>query len=1133
MKRRKPRRLTQKGKRFTCAVCSKCMLSKLHFTQHILNNDACKSSHPHNCKTCDFVGHNEYSLYVHLENTVACQYFDKQKGVASGLLKPITSECVTMNKSIPHTTSHVFNRYSTDGILDKVQLNIHDDTIQKRVNVRTFSDSIMKDGNIQSYMSNSRTLAGVQENNFSSTFHLEENHNRVDNEFYVSDNQQGCHIIDIHNEDVAINQILVIEPNAANENVLVNENAHNALLNNDGVVDIRSQQETLNKRFDALTFSAADEMEIDLFHMLKASNAPLILFDRVIHWLQRHESVVRNNGTELLMKRVTFLQDLNNKLYGKQVLMKPHVDNILLSSGRNTNVVTFSFKEMVLRMVLNKSLFSPSNLLLNPLDPCSPPIESEYIGEVNTGTWMKNAIRKECTLPNHILMPFCHFIDGLNIDKYGKLTVEAVLTCCLWFNRKARNRSSTWWVHGFVQDQKLFRDQKNYIRNDKAQDYHDMMSKIFNEMRLIRESGGIKLTLDFGNDNTHDVIAIPVVQFIIGDCKGNDLLCGRKGGHGLTMKGLCRDCDVSPDNGDNTCIDTELICSFHRKENIEGKETDELNQWSFLPINNCFHNISFGGCDRNIYGATPAEILHAVLLGLCEYIAEGMDMIFTQSALDSISYFIVGIFEDSKRQSERDLPDIGPFRNGLMSVKSLKAKERFARVYCLFLALSNSHLIDLLCTKKRKKRTGEENTPNLSTDYLRGYYGVIVETLLFHLWLKKDNYLKSDLEIDTGNVDSRAMKRIKHYLEHFKAQIIRGGNNLKTPKFHQMLHVVDYIERHGCPMNYDGSRGENFGKLKIKDNARLTNKQKDTLNFDIGRRISEEDVVDQVSSVYHNNMGSWPSTFCNETDIALNANRQQTQAHNNTELTNTRESLYPRFKMKVNIEYNDNDVVGENVNVHIDWGGDSKTPLLNFPNEILKKVAHRLYIGSAHIGGKVSSNSVVMGYTEIMKDGILYRSHPCYAKKGCWYDWAYFNWDGFDKPIAARIMMIIDLSECDIIHTMDQDPDTIPNDASDRIIHHLTNEKWVVLLASQSPEVLPDQLTNNHFDSQILKRIKLHNDNDLWIVPLSTIVGPCFVVYNKNYGNPENINGNQGEATAYIIEPMKNWGEAFLPLRSV
>ena len=41
-------------------------------------------------------------------------------------------------------------------------------------------------------------------------------------------------------------------------------------------------------------------------------------------------------------------------------------------------------------------------------------------------------------------------------------------------------------------------------------------------------------------------------------------------------------------------------------------------------------------------------------------------------------------------------------------------------------------------------------------------------------------------------------------------------------------------------MHNDGSRGQNFGKLKRKDNAKLTNKQKGTLNFDIGRQISEE-----------------------------------------------------------------------------------------------------------------------------------------------------------------------------------------------------------------------------------------------------------------------------------------------------
>ena len=149
MKRRKTSRLTAKGKTYTCVVCSKTMFSKVHFTKHINGNKICKSQHPHNCITCGFVGHTEYSLFSHLAKTAACQHFHTQKGVASGLMRTIPSESVAKVKPIPHTTSHIFNWYSTDGLLDKVQLNIHDETLQKRVNVRTFNDCTLKDGNLQ------------------------------------------------------------------------------------------------------------------------------------------------------------------------------------------------------------------------------------------------------------------------------------------------------------------------------------------------------------------------------------------------------------------------------------------------------------------------------------------------------------------------------------------------------------------------------------------------------------------------------------------------------------------------------------------------------------------------------------------------------------------------------------------------------------------------------------------------------------------------------------------------------------------------------------------------------------------------------------------------------------------------
>ena len=102
-----------------------------------------------------------------------------------------------------------------------------------------------------------------------------------------------------------------------------------------------------------------------------------------------------------------------------------------MSSGCSTNVVTFSIKEMILRMVTNKSLFKPKNLLLNPQDSFADQPESVHYDEVNSGSWFKEAKINKCHLPNQILTTFCHFIDGLSVDKYGKPTAEAVLICCL------------------------------------------------------------------------------------------------------------------------------------------------------------------------------------------------------------------------------------------------------------------------------------------------------------------------------------------------------------------------------------------------------------------------------------------------------------------------------------------------------------------------------------------------------------------------------------------------------------------------------------------------------------------------------------------------------------------------------
>ena len=203
-------------------------------------------------------------------------------------------------------------------------------------------------------------------------------------------------------------------------------------------------------------------------------------------------------------------------------------------------------------MVTSTSLFNKEKILLDPENPLYNTPESLYYGDVQTGTWFKDANRNTLTLPNHSMLPFYHFIDALSVNKHDTLTVEAVSTYCLWFNQKYRNRSSAWWVQDFVQDQKLFHDKK-YISGI----IRLKISHMFKEMKDIRDSGGMSLTLDFGMYCKNKVIYILVIQFIIGDCKDNNVLCGRECSNSLNMNGLCRDSDIHPLDRDNIFIGKE------------------------------------------------------------------------------------------------------------------------------------------------------------------------------------------------------------------------------------------------------------------------------------------------------------------------------------------------------------------------------------------------------------------------------------------------------------------------------------------------------------------------------------------------------------------------------------------------
>ena len=68
-------------------------------------------------------------------------------------------------------------------------------------------------------------------------------------------------------------------------------------------------------------------------------------------------------------------------------------------------------------------------------------------------------------------------------------------------------------------------------------------------------------------------------------------------------------------------------------------------------------------------------------------------------------------------------------------------------------------------------------------------------------------------------------------------------------------------------MKCDGSRGENIGRIKIRDNTTRTSQQK--IRFTMIQRIAEEDILDHISTSFQQKKGYRPFKYCNDSNILM------------------------------------------------------------------------------------------------------------------------------------------------------------------------------------------------------------------------------------------------------------------------
>lgn len=706
---------------------------------------------------------------------------------------------------------------------------------------------------------------------------------------------------------------------------------------------ILHQRNRQMNRPDAI-LSTDDIHASQLAKILHTANGPLYLFDSIMKWA----SNATRCGYEfpnIPLSRKSFFKGLYERydLTG----IRPQLKTITLPcSSQVIQVVSLDFEQLLLSLLSDEDLMTEDNLLFENGNPFSVPRRRvNKVGDVNTGSWYINAYKKLCNNVNDVLVPIILFIDGVTIDMYSHLNLEPVTFTLGIFNRSTRNKAYAWRTLGFINDLSL----KSSIprgestkMGDNLRDYHKILETILTPLIDLQERGGFKWKFYLNGHTYPENCKVPV-QFIIGDCKSQDGLCGRYGSH--NCHSICRDCDCTFENSDDPDLQCVPLKASYINELIKDNDINGLKGLSFHTHENAFTKICFGGDVYGINGATPPELLHEFRQGVFDICLDGFIGICGKPALEWIDCMCQKISIHTSHQSDRQFPRTS-FPKGITSLSKVTADEKIGVLLILFLAMYT------------KSGMAKFFHPEFAS-----YRALFHHLLVFHAFLLKEEHLTYQfVEME------KQVRKCMHFIkEVVKRQV---GNGFRFPKFHQILHALRNISRFGSMRNFDGGPAECHGKTNAKQPARLTQKRAHNLALQSGERISEGLALEfRLRHLRHRGLINDSPSRRNE-DVDCNSSYGGT-----------------KYIISFPEDYN-----GRN-DVNIEWCGVTRCEDTKLSPCLLSFLCDEVL-------PKFTSDSITC-YTEYKRSGVIFRAHPAYRSSMEWYDWAIVKF--FDDGISPLL----------------------------------------------------------------------------------------------------------------------------------
>jgi hypothetical protein len=459
-----------------------------------------------------------------------------------------------------------------------------------------------------------------------------------------------------------------------------------------------------------------------------------------------------------------------------------------------------------------------------------------------------------------------------------------------------------------------------------------------------QRAGGIKTTININGSSYHVTLKVPLA-LAIGDCEGNDKLCGRYGTHQLGNTLVCHDCNCPTLSSDLP----DVVCQPLTTQIIADARFDKaaLQSLSHHGIENAFHDVNFGGDAEGIHGCCPPEMLHLYQQGLYKYALESFMNFLTGQQRKALDQLISIISDCCCRQSDRTFPRFR-FPRGVSNLTCFTASEQVGVALVCFFSLAMDDFRKLVFLKYNRSDgtwdTDEEGIPKCHE-----YRKLFEAMLVAEAWINKDSHSKEE-------VLHHAPAQITKFMHTYKTTVDRtDGHGLKIPKFHQLKHLPRYILKFGVPNNFSTARCESHHITLSKRPAKTAQKRDESFEKQVGERIIDSIVLNRATSSILSTIKALPPVT---SDGSISGTR------------------FTILKLEQSSDYCA-------IQCNAPYG------TLPFPISLLNAFASEFEMYFPNHNG-------ITCFTEHHRrdehdTNYIFRGHPSYRGKP-WHDWAYFRW---------------------------------------------------------------------------------------------------------------------------------------------